>query len=153
MTTVTLRLSVVALFVDGTEVLLLHQMTPPEPDCWDLPGGGLDPAEDLASGLRREVAEETGIYHFQIERLLTVMEGFYPAGSETMHAISLVYQCRVQPRPRTFECDPKEVGPGGVRWLQVAELSRDQCSSRTWKALRAAGLVSSGVDSPCNDGG
>lgn len=153
MTTVRLRVSVVALFVDGGEVLLLHQMTPPEPDCWDLPGGGLDPAEDLMSGLRREVAEETGIHHFQVERLLTVMEGFYPAASETMHTISLIYQCRVQPKPQVFECDPMEVGPGGVRWLQVAELNRHQCSSRTWKALMAVGLVSPGADRPSSNGG
>ncbi|MEM7772506.1 MAG: NUDIX hydrolase [Cyanobacteria bacterium P01_E01_bin.6] len=49
-----LRISVVALFVDGDDVLLLHQMTPPEPDCWDLPGGGLEAHESLMDGLRRE---------------------------------------------------------------------------------------------------
>lgn len=29
--------------------------------CWEWPGGKLDPGEDFAAGLHREVAEETGL--------------------------------------------------------------------------------------------
>jgi 8-oxo-dGTP diphosphatase len=54
------RVSVVGLFIDNHEVLLLHQTTPLEPDCWDLPGGGLEPGETLFAGLKREIQEETG---------------------------------------------------------------------------------------------
>jgi 8-oxo-dGTP diphosphatase len=136
-----LRLSVVALFVDQGEVLMLHQVTPPEPNCWDLPGGGLDPAEDLLSGLRREVAEETGIQDFAIQQLLTVVEGFYPEGEGKLHTINLVYLCQVEPRPTVFyPTDMEEIGPQGIGWLPVEELSPDECSSRAWKALLAAGL-------------
>jgi ADP-ribose pyrophosphatase YjhB (NUDIX family) len=46
-----LRLTAVALFLEGDAILLLHQITPPEPDCWDLPGGGLRPEEDLMTRL------------------------------------------------------------------------------------------------------
>jgi 8-oxo-dGTP pyrophosphatase MutT (NUDIX family) len=59
---------------------MLHQVSPPEPDCWDLPGGGLEPLEPLLLGLRREVWEETGIQDFQCDRLLTVFEQFFPDG-------------------------------------------------------------------------
>jgi 8-oxo-dGTP diphosphatase len=72
------RVSVVGLFIDNQEVLLLHQITPPEPDCWDLPGGGLEPGETLFAGLKREIQEETGIKEFKIDKLLTVVEGFFP---------------------------------------------------------------------------
>ncbi|PSN18191.1 hypothetical protein C7271_13825 [filamentous cyanobacterium CCP5] len=152
MAMVRLRLSVVALFVDGDQVLLLHQMTPPEPDCWDLPGGGLDPAEDLISGLRREVREETGIGYFTIVELLTAMEGFYPLANETVHAVSLIYRCRIEPRPEVFTGDPDEVGPGGVRWWAIADLPLDRCSSRARAALVAAGFVAA-ADSTGQNGG
>ncbi len=137
-----LRVSVVALFLDGEDVLLLHQITLPEPDCWDLPGGGLDPAEDLLTGLRREVAEETGITDFTIEQLLTVTEGFYPEPGGQLHTLNLVYQCRVAPRPVAFApVDLEEIGPMGIRWLPVQTLKPEQCSNRAWAALVAVGLV------------
>jgi 8-oxo-dGTP diphosphatase len=137
------RLSVVALFVDGDSVLLLHQMTPPEPDCWDLPGGGLEPAEDLMGGLRREVREEIGLQEFQIVRLLTIAEAFYPeAQGRQLHKLDIIYQCRVEPKPTTFETfDTQEIGPKGICWLPTPDLQEKECSSRLWKALQAAGLV------------
>lgn len=55
----------------------MHPIMPPEPHCWYLPGGGLEPLETLSSGLRREVKEEIGLIDFQVERLLTVAEAFY----------------------------------------------------------------------------
>lgn len=138
---VRLRVSVVALFVDADAVLLLHQMTLPEPDCWDLPGGGLEPHEELLVGLEREVQEETGIVHFKVDRLLTVFESFFPRKDDPLHALNIIYQCSVNPRPTNLSGDPTEVGPRGVQWLRVAELRREDCSSRSWAALQVAGLV------------
>jgi 8-oxo-dGTP diphosphatase len=136
-----LRVSVLALFIDHDDVLLLHQMTPPEPDCWDLPGGGLDPAEDLLTGLRREVQEETGLTDFTIESLLTVVEGFYPRDYGQLHTLNLIYRCSVSPRPTVFSpTDLEEIGPKGIQWHSIPDLYRDQCSHRTWEALAAAGL-------------
>lgn len=141
---VRLRISVVALFVCDSEVLLLHQMTPPEPDCWDLPGGGLEPTEDLLSGLRREVKEEIGLQRFTVERLLTVAEAFYEEGEgQMLHKLDIIYQCRATPRPTTFATlDTEEVGPKGIRWIPITDLIPAQCASRVWKALQAADLVS-----------
>jgi len=143
MVAVRLGISVVALFVCDREVLLLHQMTPPEPNCWDLPGGSLEPAEDLISGLRREVREETGLVQFSVERLLTVAEAFYEeAEDQTLHKLDIIYQCWVDPKPTQFApSDIQEVGPRGIRWLAVADLPRDGCASRVWKALQAAELI------------
>ncbi len=138
-----LRVSVVALFVArDRQVLVLHQMTPPEPDCWDLPGGGLEPEESVLAGLRREVAEETGIEDFQVERLLAIAEGFYERPHEMLHTLNIIYQCRVESLPRELRSsDPEEVGPRGIQWLPAGELHPNTCSSRCWQALQAAGLV------------
>jgi 8-oxo-dGTP diphosphatase len=138
---VRLRVSVVALFVDADAVLLLHQMTLPEPDCWDLPGGGLEPHEQLLDGLAREVEEETGIAQFKVDRLLTVHESFFPRPDDTLHTLNIVYQCSLSSRPVTLTGDPAEVGVKGIRWMRVAELQQEECSSRSWAALQAAGLV------------
>ncbi len=141
--TVRLRVSVVALFACNEAVLLLHQMTPPEPDCWDLPGGGLEPAEDLMSGLKREVYEETGLATFQVDRLLTVAEAFYQEGeNQILHKLDIIYQCHAHPQPTEFiPLDQTEVGPKGIRWIPLAALTPDNCASRVWKALQAAQLV------------
>lgn len=144
METVKLRVGVVALFVDGSDVLLLHQTTLPEPDCWDLPGGGLQPEETLLAGLRREVQEETGLVDFRVEKLLTIAEDFFPHPSlpgATLHALNLVYLCSVHPRPTALSSNDVEVSAKGIQWLPIASLTPDQCSTRSWKALQAAGLV------------
>lgn len=136
-----LRISVVALFVDAGEVLLLHQMTLPEIDCWDLPGGGIDADESLEAGLRREVQEETGITEFKIERLLTVEEGFYTIRGEQLHTINIIYLCSLPYRPLRLICsDLDEVGDMGIQWLNIKQLKRDRISTRTLKALQAAGF-------------
>ena len=89
---VRLRVAVLGLFVADDQVLLLHQMTDPEPNCWDLPGGGLQPEETLMVGLAREIKEETGITNFQVERLLTIAEKFFPEGEgKLLHALNIIY--------------------------------------------------------------
>lgn len=132
-----LRISVSALFVDADEVLVLHQITPPEIDRWDLPGGGLEPAETLLEGLFREVQEETGITEFQVNGLLTVTEGFYPRiRGGVSHTIHIIYRCSVSPRPDVFFSQEPEVGPKGIQWLPIASLSAETCTRRTWNAIQ-----------------
>lgn len=140
--TIKLRISVLALFIDQDDVLLIHQMDPPEPDCWDLPGGGLDPAEALLDGLRREVQEETGITTFQVDKLLTVIENFFPRSSGgLLHTIGIIYTCSVPFRPSELSSLDPEIGPKGIQWLPIPALHPKDCSTRSWKALQAAGLV------------
>ncbi|MBR8828159.1 MAG: NUDIX hydrolase [Gomphosphaeria aponina SAG 52.96 = DSM 107014] len=132
-----LRLAVVGLFVDSNEVLMLHQMTFPEPDCWDLPGGGLEPHESLLEGLQREVKEETGIENFTIEKLLTVAESFFPEGEGNfLHTVNVIYQCSVHPKPLSFSIDEMEIGAKGVQWLPIEQLNPQICSQRSWQALK-----------------
>lgn len=47
-----------ALFGPNGDVLLLRRESN---DAWDIPGGRLGASEDVVSGLRREVHEETGL--------------------------------------------------------------------------------------------
>jgi ADP-ribose pyrophosphatase YjhB (NUDIX family) len=136
------RVSVVGLFIDNHEVLLLHQMTPPESDCWDLPGGGLDPGETLFAGLKREIQEETSIEEFNVDKLLTVFEGFFPqSDGQLMHTLNIVYQCSLDYKPLNLNSNDPEIGPKGIRWLTISELTPESCSTRVWKALQTLNLV------------
>lgn len=135
-----LRVTAVALFILNDEVLLLHQMTPPEPDCWDLPGGGIEPEETMLEALKREVWEETGITDFRVDRLLTIADHFCPDPrnpEQTLHTVNVVYQCTVVQKPAQLRGDEIEVGPKGIQWLAIDSLMPEVCSYRAWQALLA----------------
>ncbi|MBP0026887.1 NUDIX domain-containing protein [Roseofilum sp. Guam] len=135
-----LRVAVVALFVIETEVLLIHQMTFPEPDCWDLPGGGIEPHEPIREALRREVKEETGIENFEIDDLLTIAESFFPEGGDrVLHTINIIYQCSLPSKPTHLHSDEAEIGPKGIQWVDMASVSQKSCSTRCWQALQVLG--------------
>ncbi len=126
---------------------MIHQMTFPEPDRWDLPGGGLEPEESLDVGLRREVLEETGITDFRIEKLLTVTEGFFPKNeSWILHGVNIVYQCSVASKITNLHSEEEEVGSKGIQWIPMASLTPDTCTRRSWEALQAAGSVQGTTD-------
>ncbi|UZQ54541.1 NUDIX domain-containing protein [Trichothermofontia sichuanensis B231] len=123
---VRLRLATLAFFVQADRVLLIHQMTLPEPDTWDLPGGGVKPEEPLLTALRRKVQEEIGISEFTIDRLLTVAEGFFPnpkvaaptppdAPPRLLHTVNLIYQCQFPPDPPRSRQTPTKSVPVGFR--------------------------------------
>ena len=136
-----LRVSVMGLFIQSDTVLMIHKMTGPEVDCWDLPGGGVQPGESLMQALEREIQEETGLTDFQVQSILTVAEDFFPNWQgKLLHSISIIYQCTFEGDPDRVFCtvsDP-EVGIKGVQLIPIATLTADVCSTRSWKALQAA---------------
>jgi 8-oxo-dGTP pyrophosphatase MutT (NUDIX family) len=137
-----LRVAVVALFVIADEVLMIHQMTFPEPDCWDLPGGGIEPDEPILEALKREVQEETGIRSFTVDRVLTIHESFTPKSeTDIVHSLNLIYQCSLPTKVTELYSEEAEVGPKGIQWVAIASLTPENCSGRGWLALKTAGLI------------
>lgn len=92
---------------------------------WGLPGGGLDPGEDPASGAEREVWEETGQRVQALEPLDLVSRhwtGRAPNGRlEDYHAVSMVYRAHC---PEPVEPVVHDVGgsTADARWVPVADL-------------------------------
>lgn len=139
---VRLRISVMGLFIQSGTVLMIHKMTGPEPDCWDLPGGGLQPGEPMIQALKREILEETGLSDIRVGNLLTIVEGFFPNWQgQLLHSLSIIYECSMEAESAIYKTGDHEVGAKGVQWLPIAELTPEACSTRSWKALQ---LVLSG---------
>lgn len=133
-----LRVTVNGLFVDSGDVLLIHQMTLPEIDCWDLPGGGLEAEELVLDGLRREIQEETGITSFEIIQLLTVTDSFFPdplMHGRQLHNVNIVYLCSVDRQSCILSSSDPEIGEKGIQWIPMNTITADICSVRCWQSL------------------
>ena len=136
---VRLRISVMGLFIKSDTVLMIDKVTGPEPNRWDLPGGGLQPGEPIIQSLKREIREETGLSDFRVERLLTIVEGFFPNWhGKLLHSLSIIYQCSVAGEFTVYTTENHEVGARGIQWLPIAELTPEVCSTRSWTALQVA---------------
>ena len=89
-------LGVGALIFDGDSILLVERGHEPLKGWWSLPGGILETGETLASGIRREVREETGL-EVDAEAMFEVFERIMPdaAGRTEYHYVLVDYVCRV----------------------------------------------------------
>src|SRR5579864_9500024 len=100
------------------EVLLQHRS---DDGRWGLPGGALEPGEEPAETVVREVWEETGL-HVVPERVVGVYggaDGFhtYPNGDE-MAFISIVFVCRVV----GGELDPQDGEALALRYFSPSQM-------------------------------
>ncbi len=58
------------------EILLVKRKFPPKKDCWDLPGGFIQPNENLEESIKREVKEELNI-DISINRFIGIYSDRY----------------------------------------------------------------------------
>ncbi|MEF8982775.1 NUDIX hydrolase [Thiohalorhabdus sp.] len=70
-------------------VLLIERKNPPYG--WALPGGFVDPGEDLTTAVRREAAEETGLELAELYQFATYSA---PDRDPRGHTVSTVYAAR-----------------------------------------------------------
>jgi len=77
-------------------VLLIRRRSPPLEGEWSIPGGMLDLGETILEGVRREVAEETGI-EVHVRDLIEVFEKISQdaTGRTQYHFVVLDYLCEV----------------------------------------------------------
>src|SRR5262245_26913477 len=99
------------------EILLIQRGNPPFQGCWALPGGLLEPDEDLDVCARRELEEETGVTGLSLEQLHTFgAPGRDPRGRVvTVAYYTLVGAAAMKP-PRAAS------DAANVRWSDVDDL-------------------------------
>jgi 8-oxo-dGTP pyrophosphatase MutT (NUDIX family) len=104
---------------DRLEILLIrraaHRIFP---GLWQCVTGGVEPGETVPAAAMREVAEETGLAHAEIEAFydLDQVAPFYDEGTDAV-VTSAIFAARVRP-----DAVPRESWEhDGLRWVPAAE--------------------------------
>ena len=107
---------VIAAFPDGPRVLLIRRANPPPG--WAIPGGFIEPDEDLPDAARRELVEETGVTAVTLAQI-----GAYgrPDRDPRGRTISVVYGAVLDRPPRARAADDA----AAARWFPVNALPDD----------------------------
>lgn len=111
------------------EVLLMRVVTPDGADrFWIAPGGGLEPGETAAEGLRRELSEELGLTGFEAGPVIWRRHHTFTWGAGRIsqrEEFRVVHTDRFEP----VMTDAVEAALlDGFRWWRIADLAR--CEER-----------------------
>jgi 8-oxo-dGTP diphosphatase len=105
-----------AIVVNKGRVLLVCRGREPLKGHWTLPGGVLELGESLVDGVKREIAEETGLEVEPIE-LVEVLDRIHREGEKVRyHYVIADYLCRVTGGQLCAASDAD-----AVRWVERAE--------------------------------
>lgn len=118
---------------DG-RVLLVRRGSPPLQGQWSIPGGILESGETLIEGVRRELAEETGI-DVRVGTLIEVFERIDrdPSGKAQYHFVVLDYLCEAVRGIALAGSDVSEVA-----WAAPFELEKYSLTEIAGRVIRKA---------------
>lgn len=110
--------TVVLTGVEGARrVLLVQRANPPFQGTWALPGGFVDPGEQVEAAAPRELAEETGV-RLQAEQLRLLGVYDTPGRDPRGWTVSVVYLARLRDELSTDGADDA----ADARWFDVRDL-------------------------------
>lgn len=134
------RDAVRALVVDPDQRVLLVRFVHPKTgeEFWATPGGGLDPGEDLETGLRRELREEVGLEDVELGPVVWTRREEFEWADELLdqsERIVLVTAPAFEPRPQLSTTELAAEGVHELRWWTLDELD---ASTATFYPTRLA---------------
>lgn len=120
--------------ISRNRVLLIRRGNPPLQGEWSIPGGMLEVGETLAEGVRRELAEETGI-EVRVGELIEVSERISRdgAGKPEYHYVILDYFCEAlggEARPGSDVTD--------VAWVAEQDLEKYSLTATATQVIHKA---------------
>jgi len=111
------------IFHDGH--VLLHRI---EGDTfWSLPGGRVEPGEDAATTVVREMQEEIGV-QVRVERMACVVENFFDYNEQSHHEIGLCFIAAIESGSALLDLTRTHRGSEGGKRLSFSWFARDQLS-------------------------
>jgi 8-oxo-dGTP diphosphatase len=114
--------------------LLVRRANPPLQGEWSIPGGMLEVGETVVEGVRRELAEETGI-EVSVHSVIEVFEriSLDAAGKAAYHYVVLDYHCEVVRGEARPGSDVTEVA-----WVPEANLEEYSLTPSAAQVVRKA---------------
>jgi 8-oxo-dGTP pyrophosphatase MutT (NUDIX family) len=107
------------------EYVLLHQMQ--GDDFWCLPGGRVEPGEDAAQTVIREMREEIGAC-VRIERAFCFVENFFTYNGRPNHEIGLYFVAHLESGSPLLDLEVSHHGFEGNKRLTFSWVSRQRLS-------------------------
>lgn len=97
---------------DQQQVLMVQEKTPALKSFWKLPGGRVEPGEEISDGVVREVEEETGI-KTKFESILCFRQTIGPFGMADLYFV-----CKLQPLSSQIKIQEEEIAD--CKWMPVS---------------------------------
>lgn len=139
------RIIVVGLVQNGGGELLLCKMSPDRgvfPDQWGLPGGGIEPGEQMVPALRRELREEIGVDVVDVRPAFFKdclhEKTFADGASRTVYMIFLLFWCTAAEERLDLNEEFVE-----YRWVRRGEVRGLDLNDETVDTLKRAGWLDS----------
>lgn len=123
-----------ALVIRDGRVLLGRRSVEPFRDCWDVPGGYLEPWENPVEGVKRELLEETGLAIEPTELLAILVDTYDDPSLYTFNVHYLAGVVGGEPRPAD---DVAELGWFGPDELPEVAFASGREALRIWAARRS----------------
>jgi len=118
----TMRPSVYGVIIKDEKILLVRQW-----DGYDLPGGGIEPGEDMHEALKREIHEETGLTA-AVGKIVTCETSFFKWDENNYwHSLLLYYICEVVEGELSIdgiEESEKEYMHDLPEWIPLADIDQ-----------------------------
>ena len=111
------------IFHDGH--VLLHQIEGDE--FWSLPGGRVEPGEDAATTVVREMQEEIGV-QVRVERMACVVENFFEYNERAHHEIGLCFIADIESGSALLDITRTHGGSEGGKRLVFSWFARNELS-------------------------